>query len=136
MTALTALNGSAGTLCHASVKRHAPERRADESLHDFLLRRHDEMAGELITLHAQVAWQDEHLHAERLAAHRRRAWLIAGLALDATLAMLLCLAGIFDAVPVAVAAIALGVLLAGNLLAIGMPRLDPVLVGLRAWTRL
>lgn len=131
MTALASLNDS-------ERMHHCPfaGRRSDETLHDFLLRRHDEMADELITLQAQIAWQDEHLHAERLAAHRRRAWRHAGLALDATLAMLLTLAGIFDAVPVSVAAITLVVLLAGNLLAIGMLRLDPVLVGLRAWTGL
>ena len=133
MTEPASLNGSS----HGPAQpQHCPfaGRRADETLHDFLLRRHDEMASELSALHAQVAWQDEHLRAERLAAHRRRAWLIAGLALDATLALLLTLAGIFDAVPVSVAAITLIVLFAGNLLAVGMPRFDPVLAGLRAWT--
>lgn len=109
-------------------------RRSDETLHDFLLRRHDEMVGELDALQVEMVWKDVNLHAERQAAHRRHLWLIAGLALDATLALLLALAGIFDAVPVSVAAITLVVLLAGNLLAIGMPRFDPVLAGLRAWT--
>lgn len=129
MSAPLLLNGSVAAPHHGW-----PERRPDESLHDFLLRRHDEMADELTALHAEIAWQGQHLHAERLAAHRRRGWLIAGLALDASLAMLLCLAGLFDALPGSVAAIMLAVLLAGNLLAVGMPRLDPVLVRLRAWT--
>lgn len=129
MSAVSPLKGSASPLYHASIAR-----LPDESLHDFLLRRHDEMVGELDALQVEMVWKDVNLHAERQAAHRRHAWLIAGLALDATLAMLLVLAGIFDAVPASVAAITLGVMLAGNLLAIGMPQLDPVLVGLSAWT--
>jgi hypothetical protein len=129
MSAVSTLNGHASPLYHDPIERHA-----DESLHDFLLRRHDEMVGELDALHVEMVWKDVNLHAERQAAHRHRLWLIAGLALDATLAMLLILAGIFDAVPASVAAITLGVMLAGNLFAIGMPRLDPVLVNHRAWT--
>jgi hypothetical protein len=134
MSAVSPLNGRASPLQRASNERLAPERHADESLHDFLLRRHDEMVGELDALQAEMVWKDVNLHAERRAAHRHRVWLIAGLALDATLAMFLTLAGIFDAVPTSVAAITLGVMLAGKLLAIGMPRLDPVLVSLSAWS--
>lgn len=129
MSAISPLNGSTARPCHSAV-----DRRPDESLQDFLLRRHDEMAVELATLQAEFTWQGQHLHAQRLTAHRHQTWRHAGLALDATLAMLLALAGIFDAVPASVAAITLIVLLAGNLLAIGMPRLDPVLVGLPGWT--
>lgn len=129
MSLASPLNGHASPLQRASIERHA-----DESLHDFLLRRHDEMVGELDALQVEMVWKDVNLHAERQAAHRRHVWLIAGLALDTTLAMLLILAGVFDAVPASMAVITLVVLLAGNLLAIGMPRLDPVLLRLRAWT--
>lgn len=132
MTTISPLNGTAAMLAHAAAD--AAERLPDESLHDFLLRRHDAMALELATIQAEFTWQGQHLHAERLAADRRRAWLIAGLALDATLALLLCLAGLLGGLPGAVTAITLVILLAGNLLAVGMPRLDPVLAGLRAWT--
>lgn len=124
------LNGSAGTLRNAAV-----ERRAHETLHDFLLRRHDEMADELVALQAEIAWQTDSLRAERQAAHRRDCWLIAALALDATYALLLCLLWIFDALPAPVAAITLAVLLAGNLLAVAMPRLENVLGELRPWRR-
>lgn len=129
MTTLSHLNGSACTLQRAALERYP-----DESLHDFLLRRHAEMADELEELQVEVVWKEVNLRYERLAAHRRHVWLIAGLALDATLAMLLILAGIFDAVPVSMTAITLGVMLAGNLFAIGMPRLDPVLTKLHTWT--
>ena len=133
MSAPSSLNGHAKPLYHALIERLAPERHAGESLHDFLLRRHDEMVSELDALEVEIVWKDVNLHFERQAADRRHAWLIAGLALDATLAMLVILAGIFDAVPASVAAITLGVMLAGNLFAIGMPRLDPVLAKLRVW---
>ena len=92
------------------------------------------MVDELEELEVEVVWKEVNLRYERLAAQRRHVWLIAGLALDATLAMLLILAGIFDAVPVSMAAITLIVMLAGNLFAIGMPRLDPFLAKLNAWT--
>jgi hypothetical protein len=134
MNPVSPLNGGAKPLYHTPIERLAPERHADESLHDFLLRRHDEMVSELDALQVEMVWKDVNLYAERQAAHRRHAWLIAGMALDTTLAMLLILAGIFDAVPVSAAAITLGVILAGNLLAIGIPRFDPVLVRLRGWT--
>lgn len=126
MSAVSPSNGSAAALRHAAADRHA-----HETLHDFLLRRHDEMTGELVTLHAQIARQAESLEEEHHASCRRNKWLIAGLALDATSAMLMCLAGIFAALPVSVAAITLAVVLAGNLLAIGMPHLETVFAHLR-----
>lgn len=130
MSAPSPLKGHARPLYRDPI-----ERLADESLHDFLLRRHDEMVSELDALEVEVVWKEVNLRCERQAADRRHVWLIAGLALDATLAMLLILAGIFEAVPVSMAAITLIVMLAGNLFAIGMPRLDPVLAKLRvgAW---
>ncbi|MGL4289552.1 MAG: hypothetical protein ACRCVA_24570 [Phreatobacter sp.] len=129
MSAPSPLKGHARPLYRDPI-----ERLADESLHDFLLRRHDEMVSELDALEVEVVWKEVHLRYERLAADRRHVWLIAGLALDATLAMLLVLAGIFDAVPVSMAAITLTVLLAGNLFALAMPRFDPLLAKLQAWS--
>jgi hypothetical protein len=133
MSAPSSLNGQAKPLQRAPIERLTPERHAGESLHDFLLRRHDEMVSELDALEVEIVWKNVNLHAERQAADRRHTWLIAGLALDATLAMLLILTGIFEAVPASAVAITLIVMLASNLFAIGMPRLDPVLAKLRVW---
>jgi hypothetical protein len=130
MSAASTLNGSAGTLRHLPLDRHP-----DETLHDFLLRRHDEMASELVTLHAQIAWQAESLHAQHHAAYRRSKWLIASLALDATFAVLLSLLWIFDTLPALCSGIALAVLLSGSALALGVPHIEPGLERLRSWRR-
>ncbi|MCH2219924.1 hypothetical protein [Novosphingobium sp. EMRT-2] len=89
MTGPASLNGSS----HSSgPPRHCPFacRRADETLHEFLLRRHDEMGAELITLRALVVDQEFTLADERRAARRTIGLLVAGQTLVATLASTVC----------------------------------------------
>lgn len=130
MTVLSHLNGSASTLQRAALERHP-----DESLHDFLLRRHEEMVDEIALLHAQVEFQTDALWAERWAAQRRTNWLIAGLALDATSALLLCLLSIFDNLPAPIAMVALTGLVGGSLITVCTPRIERALVALWTWGR-
>ena len=89
MTELASLNGSS----HDSAPIwHCPfaDRRADETLHDFLLRRHDEMGAELITLRALTVDQEFALEAGRRTGRQTVALVIVGQTLVATLASALC----------------------------------------------
>lgn len=85
MTGPASLNGSAPL-------RHCPFacRRADETLHDFLLRRHGEMGAELVTLRALAVDQEFALADERRAARRTIGLLLTGQTLIATASSAVC----------------------------------------------
>lgn len=89
MTEPASLNGSS----HGPAQsQHCPfaGRRADETLHDFLLRRHDEMGAELITLRALTVDQEFTLADEQWRARRTIGLLIIGQTLVATVASAAC----------------------------------------------
>lgn len=130
MTGISPLNGNVGTLLRPTI-----ERRPDETLHDFLLRRHEEMGAELGLLHALVESQAASLREERRTAHQRMGRLIAGLALNATFAVALCWLWIFAALPTLFAGVALTGLLSGSLLVSGMPCLERAFSGRLSWRR-
>lgn len=130
MTSLALLNGA-----HRAPPCPFAGRRAEETLHDFLLRRHQEMGSELALLHAQIEHQAEDLRAHRWTAHRRDEWLIAALAFDTTLVLMLFLAWVFGALPALAAGLAAIGLLGGNFIVFGMPALERGIKRLRVWRR-
>lgn len=77
--------GNFGTL-----RRPLPERHAHETLHDFLVRRYDEMSMELGTLHCIVERQALTLRCERLERIQYECALILGQAWIAMIAAAVC----------------------------------------------
>ncbi|RQW46094.1 hypothetical protein [Novosphingobium sp. LASN5T] len=116
-------------LNEADLPRPCPfaGRRTEESLHDFLLRRHGEIEGELALLREQSSLQEHALHAANVCAHRRAQWLIAAAALDACLCLAIFLGFALGALPSWLALLAVAGLGAGNLLGLAMPAAERVL---------
>lgn len=73
MTGLTTFNGS-----HHPRACSFAGRRADETLHDFLLRRHDEMGAEIAMLEVMIERQTATLIGEREAGIRNECSLLVG----------------------------------------------------------
>lgn len=130
MTTPAFVNGSARALHCPFAGRHV-----DESLHDFLLRRHDEMGTELTLLHRQVEFQAECLREARWAAHRSTQWLIAAAVLDTCFALMIFLAWVLSVLPTSLAVLGVVALVSGNLIVIGMPVLERALGRIRARRR-
>jgi len=110
-------------------------RGPEESLHDFLLRRHGEMENELALLRAQTAFQEGALDAAHTIAERRAQWLIAAAALDVCLCLAIFLAMALAALPAGLALLGIVGLTAGNLLVATMPALERWAAGNSAWWR-
>lgn len=115
-------------LNEADLARPCPfaGRRAEESLHDFLIRRHGEMESEVLVLRDQSAFQEHALHVANECAHRRAQWLITAAALDACLCLAIFLGFALGALPSWLALVAVAGLGAGNLLGFAMPAAERV----------
>jgi len=125
------------TASHNLAPRPCPfaGRGPEESLHDFLLRRHSEMENDLALLRAQTAIQEGALDAAHTSAERRAQWLIAAAALDVCLCLAIFLAMALAALPAGLALLGIVGLTAGNLLVFAMPTLERRFADHRAWRR-
>ena len=123
-------NGSVGTL-----RRPPVERYAHETLHDFLLRRHDEMSAELGMLHSIVERQALTLRCERLETLQYENWLIVGqawIAVTAAAACWFCIPGdlFYLAISTGLAS------MIGGVLILRLPSaLERAVARLRSWRR-
>lgn len=129
MNGPSSLNGASG-LRHSAI-----ERRADETLHDFLSRRHDAMGAELINLRALVVTQEFALADERRATRRCLVVLIGSEALIATIATSVCWLTIPGNLPEILLTIAASSAIGGGLIVRYAPSFGRICDRIRAWRR-
>lgn len=129
MTGPSSLNGASG-LHHSPAERHA-----DETLHGFLSRRHDEMGAELINLRALVVNQEFDIAQARWAARRHMRLVIGGEALTAALTATACWFVIPRSLPEMLMTVTATSVLGGVLIAQYAPDIERVFRRVALWRR-
>lgn len=129
MNGPSSLNGASGL-------RHPPvERRTDETLHEFLTRRHDEMGAELINLRALVVSQEFDIAQAHWAAQRHVRLAIGGEALIAALTAAACWLVLPQSLPEMLMTISATSVLGGALIARYAPGIERVIRRVTSWRR-